>query len=510
MSSVGNILLEKEILLESGTNELEILVFRVEDISFGINVAKVREVLTSPTITNLPKAHQSVMGVFQLRDAVVPCVSLHRHLNLSEQEEVGDPTLILTDFNNQQTAFVVDSVERIHRMSWEKILAVPAMLSLAQTPVTAVARIEERLIIMLDFEMISDQVTEQYFRTDAVANPLGLPREELRIVLADDSATVREAVTRTLKASGYTNLRMFENGALAWNWLEQQARETDSVADLVVSDVEMPQIDGFHLTKKIKEHPKLRTMPVLLYSSIVSPDNYKKGAAVGADAQVSKPELGRVVELADELISKSQKTRSSEQPQTIVSDVEGVATPEAQPAVSAAVAPAVNRQVSPQTETPTVELSSVTTTVSSCQASKATPSNQPWPADIPDTQDLLWYTFRSELSKHLNSLQTVHAEANEKAFDREAVNSLFRTLHTIKSSASVVPVEAVVRTTHAVEGLFEGVRDGEEAWPAAALENYMRWLRQVADPVADLESVLGDGQQLCSGLTHECCVAGCV
>ncbi len=184
-ASVGNILLEKEILLESGTNELEILVFNVGDFTFGINVAKVREVLPRQPITNLPQAHHSIRGVFRLRDLVVPCLSLSDHLGIRSDSDQAESTVVLTDFNQQQTAFLVDSVERIHRMSWENILSMPSLKALAQTPVTALARRDGRLIVMLDFEMIIDQATESFFRTDAVANPNDLPRESLRILFAD-------------------------------------------------------------------------------------------------------------------------------------------------------------------------------------------------------------------------------------------------------------------------------------------------------------------------------------
>lgn len=116
MASMSNLLLDKEILLESGTNELELLVFNVANYTFGINVAKVREVLPATHITSLPKAHPSICGVFKLRNRVIPCVSLRRHLNITSNSEDSESTMILTDLNGQQTAFFADSVERIHRL----------------------------------------------------------------------------------------------------------------------------------------------------------------------------------------------------------------------------------------------------------------------------------------------------------------------------------------------------------------------------------------------------------
>ena len=121
MTTLSHLLLDKEILLECGTNELELLVFDVADYTFGINVAKVREVLPAAAITRLPRAHGSIRGVFKLRDNVIPCVSLLDHLGIAPKGENRESTMILTDFNQQQTAFLVDAVERIHRLSREHI-----------------------------------------------------------------------------------------------------------------------------------------------------------------------------------------------------------------------------------------------------------------------------------------------------------------------------------------------------------------------------------------------------
>jgi len=155
---------------------------------------------------------------------------------------------------------------------------------------------------MLDFETIAARIAGQAEGPTAVPNPNGVNRPAVRIVVVDDSATVRHAIESLLRQSGFEQLRMFNHGGEAWDWLEAQAsagvnlRET---VDVVVSDVEMPVMDGFHLTKRIKEHPVLRDLPVILCSSILTPDNEKKGAYVGADAQVTKPDLAKVVALVD-------------------------------------------------------------------------------------------------------------------------------------------------------------------------------------------------------------------
>ena len=301
--NASNILLEKEILLESGTNELEVLVFRVGSYCLGINVAKVREILPSQQITHLPKTHPSVRGCFRLRDVVVPCVSLHTHLKQPEGSS-EETNLILTEFNDCQTAFVVDEVERIHRISWEQIIPAPPTVMAVESPVTAVTNLEGRLVILLDFETISAEISQRDHDTASVENPYGLPRDSVRILVADDSATVRLAVETTLRQSGYTNVKAFEHGQLAWDFIQSEFKKTGDikqVAGMLVSDVEMPAMDGLTLTRNIKENTSMQSLPVVLYSSIVTPGNRKKGESVGANAQIAKPEFAKIVHLADEL-----------------------------------------------------------------------------------------------------------------------------------------------------------------------------------------------------------------
>lgn len=459
-SSVGNILLDKEILLESGTNELEVLVFRIGEQTFGINVAKVREVLPKGRITHLAKSHSSVRGVFRLRDAVIPCVSLVDHLKIETSHPNSEGTLILSDFNRQQTAFLVDEVERIHRLSWEHVLSVPQILEQSNAPITAVAKIDERLVIMLDFELIIDQVTERWHKITSVENPLGVPREKLRVMIADDSPTVRKAVTETLEASGYSNLHAFENGSVAWDWLNSQvdgATKSSDVVDFIVSDVEMPLIDGFHLTKKIKEHPLLKGIPVLLYSSIVTPDNYKKGQAVGADAQISKPDLSQVVGIADELISKmhpewSNATTDAANP-----------TPEVATAKTPVAAPAAEEVPVPAATTPS-----------------ATPAPE-LPAAIAEGADSiptgsLWMSLRTELSDLADNLRTVSGKATKK----EQYNLTARILHNVKSASMVVPVNQITRATHSVEDALNHHQTEDSDIPRDLLDSFADWIEEVA------------------------------
>lgn len=506
MARLSNLLLDKEILLESGTNELEVLVFDVADYTFGINVAKVREVLPAMEITSLPRSHPSIRGVFKLRNQVIPCVSLLDHLGISPTREVSEATMILTDLNQQQTAFLVDAVERIHRLSWEHILAVPGLEALSHTPVTALARCEGRLVVMLDFEMILDDVTNHYFRIDTVANPLGLPRESLRIHLAEDSPTVREAIGNTLRASGYSQLNFFENGAEAWKALEERWKATqrvEDVCDLMIADVEMPQVDGLHLTKRIKQHPQLKQIPVLLYSSIITPDNRKKGEAVGADAQVPKPELTRVVQLADELISSARRGQRAAALEQITQSAQ-TQMAAAEPTLSSVVSSPMDPNAPEPSLAPTTELSSTTVappvTPPEAAASPAASETALAPAGI---NPRLWQTFHRELTGRAAHLQELLAESQGGSKAEGLVRDLARTLHTVKSAAMVVPVPVITQCTHQAESLLEAAQVQGLPWPQRPLEQYVAWLVELTSYPEDLDATLAAGRDLEAELSRQ-------
>ncbi len=554
MSKISRLLLEKEILLESGTNELEILVFDVGDYVFGVNVAKVREVLPAPEITHLPDAHPSIRGVFKLRNQVVPCVSLADFLGVFRHNGEAETTAILTDLNQQQTAFLVDRVEKIHRLSWEDVLAVPAWRDLSQTPVTALARCGDRLILMLDFEMILDEVTSQYFRTASVENPEGLPRHEATIVLVEDSPTVRAAIQQTLLGSGYSQLVVFENGKKAWEWLERKIGELQSdpscgsrrlPCDLLIADIEMPQVDGLHLTKRIKTHPQLSNIPVLLYSSIITPENRRKGEAVGADAQVAKPDLCHVVEYADHLIFKSGTLQaqdwSSQSPSDLAAscsaltwrtESEGIKEEQDVTALDGPIPNTVhlgqghkvaqakaaeipeNRKSTDARDTradttvdatsaemlsnhPICSVSEKITDATATKRAEGTcqfdmsedqPSREEYEFETancvepPEGVDHhLWQTFLHELHHRSQLLRVSIAELRKKenqnlANSFDIVVDLARGLHTIKSAAMVVPVDAVVRVTHSLESLLETATRPNVAWDVTLLQRYCDWL----------------------------------
>ncbi|MEO0964893.1 MAG: chemotaxis protein [Planctomycetota bacterium] len=289
-----------DILLESGTNELEVLVFGIAGQRFGVNVAKVREVILNTKTTASPGQPEAVRGMLNLRGVIHPLVDLARALELSSDADEAAKRIIVTEFNGQKAAFLVDRVEQIHRLSWTQIEAVPEIDGPQHPAVTGLTKIDNGLVLMLDFESISDKIAMQnQLHIGAVPNPHGVDRGAKRVLLAEDSRFIAELMHRVLVQSGYTQAELHFDGQSAWDRLKAIADAGEPLPDLVVSDIEMPRLDGLALTRQIKEHAAMGSIPVVLFSSLITDDTRHKGRQVGADEQMSKPQLTEVVELID-------------------------------------------------------------------------------------------------------------------------------------------------------------------------------------------------------------------
>lgn len=297
-----------DILLDAGTNEMEVLVFSLAGGWFGVNVAKVREVIRPVPLVAAPHRHPSVMGMFNIRGVVLPVVDLAKHLGLgraSTGAAQGEPEgrVIITEFNGFRCGFRVDTVEQIYRVSWSMVKPAPDTdVSGGGRPdvassTTGVLEMNGRLTLMVDFESVADSILhEKRLHVGAVENVSGVDRAAARLVLVEDSPFMRKLVRDTFIASGYTQTRVFPDGLAAWEALSAEGAEP---VDAVVSDIEMPRMDGLRLCHQIKQHPALREVPVVLFSSLISEDNLKKGRQVGADLQIAKPELAEMVRIVD-------------------------------------------------------------------------------------------------------------------------------------------------------------------------------------------------------------------
>ncbi len=300
--------MENSILLESGTNELEILEFEVGGNSYGINVAKIREILPYRKPTLVPNAHPSVEGIFMPRDLIITIVNLATSLNIPVSDNYDKDMYIVTNFNNLHVGFHVNRVMGIHRVTWSDISKPDSTLNQAGKSVaTGIIKIQEKLIIILDFEKIIADISPETSLKVSDMDHLG-PRERIKlpILIAEDSPLLSKLLQECLAKAGYSNITVTMNGLEAWNKLLEYKSENTVKQNCgcVITDIEMPQMDGHRLTKLIKDDKELKSIPVIIFSSLVNDEMKRKGEAVGADAQLSKPEIGSLVNAMDLLLMK--------------------------------------------------------------------------------------------------------------------------------------------------------------------------------------------------------------
>ena len=296
---------KNEILLESGTNEIEIMEFTIAGNLYGINVAKVNEIILSMNVKAMPHTHPAVEGIIKPRDAVITVINLPRYLG--HDGEPGEKDLfIITNFNKMTIAFRVHTVIGISRISWTDIQKPDkAINGSGESVATGIAQCNNQLVTILDFERIIAEIApETSIQTDEIEQMGERDRNERPILVAEDSALLSKLIKDALMKAGYTNLHMFSNGLDLWEYVTK-LKKADNVAgnvSLVITDIEMPQMDGHRLTKMIKSDPQLKHTPVIIFSSLITEEMRVKGRELGADEQLSKPEIGHLVAVLDELL----------------------------------------------------------------------------------------------------------------------------------------------------------------------------------------------------------------
>lgn len=294
--------MDTNILLESGTNELQLLEFYVGNKSFGINIAKVSEMMSYRPVTSMPETPDAIEGIFMPRDKIITVVDLHKVLNIPCPEG-KEGMFIVCEFNRIDVAFHVSSVSGMKRISWTNIEKPPAV---AQDEhgglVTGVAKIDDEMILVLDFEkIVADLNQSAGLDTEGLeTNPSHSDVDYTKhIVIAEDSALLNKMIMDALHTTGFKNVMSFTNGADAWSYIQNFRQLGDNVRDevaLLITDIEMPQMDGHRLTKLVKDDAVLKKIPVFLFSSLIDEQMRRKGDAVGADEQFSKPQIGILIE----------------------------------------------------------------------------------------------------------------------------------------------------------------------------------------------------------------------
>lgn len=308
-------------LLNANNNELEIIEFLIDEKQpdgsvysghYGINVAKVLEIIRMPTITSMPNSRDpAVLGTFNLRGKVLPILNLATWLD-KEMADEDNAKVIVTEFSGVQAAFLVSSVLSIHRMTWDHIEPPNRYVqNYSRESITGVLRIQERVLFILDMEKIlaGFDSTLDMSKIEVDTTPVE-GAEEFHLLVADDSRALRHIIQTSLEKSGF-RVTSVGSGREAWDFLlrtrdeaQNEGKQLTDLVHLVISDIEMPEMDGHMLTAKIRETPGISQIPVILFSSLITDALYAKGVQVGADKQVSKPDLPGLNKIIRELIAE--------------------------------------------------------------------------------------------------------------------------------------------------------------------------------------------------------------
>ncbi|MBP3351011.1 MAG: chemotaxis protein CheV [Lachnospiraceae bacterium] len=296
--------MDTKILLENGTNELEILEFIVDGNSYGINVAKIKEIIRYLDPTPIPNAHPSVEGVFMPRDTMITAIDLKNCLQRGQSKPGG--LFIVTNFNNLDIAFHVEAVMGIHRLSWKDINKPSAVTSSYDSGVSSgVVKVNNKLIVILDFEKIVTDISPETGLKVSEIEALGVrERSDVPILIAEDSPLLNKLIVDSLKLAGYERIIHTQNGQEAYNMIMSFCDKNvlDENVKCIITDIEMPEMDGHRLTYLLKNDDRTKNIPIVIFSSLVNDEMKKKGEALGANAQLSKPEIANLVQIIDGLV----------------------------------------------------------------------------------------------------------------------------------------------------------------------------------------------------------------
>ena len=296
--------MEESILLDVGTGELEVIVFVVNGNSYCINVLKAREIIQLNEVRPTADQNKSILGLTNVRDQVMTVVDLSYILDKKQTDLAERKMALVCEFNKKQVMFAVDSIAGIQRIKWSDITK-PDSLVRASLAVGNILT-DNGILLMLDFEKIIADLSKDQMAEMKNGIVLKQERQAKRIYMADDSKTIRELLKETLGAAGYTNIVEFDNGQdvleAIYSLKEKYGSRFNEEVDLLITDIEMPILDGHTVTRKIKEDGILNALPVVIFSSLITADLHHKGEKVGADRQISKPSIGELVEAVDSLL----------------------------------------------------------------------------------------------------------------------------------------------------------------------------------------------------------------
>jgi len=296
---------KSEILLESGTGEVEILHFKVDGENYAINVVKVKEILTIDNISKVPNSVADIAGVSLIRGEIITVIDMRFVINKILMSNIEKSMNLVCEFNKLKVSFAIDEVVGISRIRWSDIAKPDDVTS--NSLVIGNINHNGTILMLLDFEKIVMDISPKTgINVNRIENIEKKDRSNYKIVLADDSPLIRNVLKKVLELAGFENMKFFDNGQDTYEFFmnlvnEKGEKFTDDV-DLLITDIEMPKLDGHALTRRLKENRITKKLPILIFSSLITDDLYHKGESVGADGQMSKPEIDSLINMVDKLL----------------------------------------------------------------------------------------------------------------------------------------------------------------------------------------------------------------
>lgn len=310
---------KQEILLETGTNEMEIIEFYLGTQPFGINVHKLKEIIPfdRQAVTSIPGCAEGMLGTLLLRGSTIPLIDLTKHLTHKEINDESNQrrVVLICEFNNRTNGFKVDGVNQIHRISWNDVQPMASFIDQYRPRFTGSVNIDGRDILIVDLEHIvaefdseANMDYEVQIHQESMKEKTPHTREKMKLMMAEDSSLIRAGIEKVLKGAGYTSLEVFADGQECHDRLvdiKQEVANGAKLSDhlhLLITDIEMPKMDGLTLCKRVKNDSALKELKVILFSSLINEQMSHKCELVGADGYATKPQIPYLVEMIDKML----------------------------------------------------------------------------------------------------------------------------------------------------------------------------------------------------------------
>jgi two-component system chemotaxis response regulator CheV len=302
---------ETNILLEAGNNQLELLKFKVAGQYYAINVAKTDESIDYMEVTPVPLSRPEIKGILAIRDTLVTVIDLKKVLFDEYTEITPSTSIILTNFNKLNLGFVVDEIVGISRFSWLHILKPEATISSTDEGIiTGLVKDEDKIVCILDFEKIVSDINPQCGLTssdlDASVMKNSNKREDYNLLVAEDSKLLNKLIVKSLLDAGY-QVKSVWNGSEAWDEITACGTREELLKhyQLLITDIEMPVMDGITLSRNVKKSDEYKSLPICVFSSLVNEMLINKVKELEIDAMITKPEIGKLVEKIDSMLGIS-------------------------------------------------------------------------------------------------------------------------------------------------------------------------------------------------------------